>query len=169
MGCCGNTSSGRYEASLKQVPINEKEVVIKTDYKMNDGALFTGQMKHVKDDSFVKHGKGKQTWIDGASFDGEWRNGVASGVGHFQHANTDVYVGEFTNDKANGFGKYSHGSGQTYEGHWVDDLQDGSGTEILEDGSKYVGCFKNGKKNGLGSYKWNDKSSYSGEWVNNNI
>lgn len=125
MGCCGNSSIGKYDASLKQTPVDDKEVVTQTDYKMKDGAVYSGQMKHVNDEVYVKHGKGKQIWKDGAFFDGEWRNGVASGLGHFQHANKDVYVGEFMNDKANGFGKYTHASGQTYEGYWKDDLQDG--------------------------------------------
>ena len=152
--CCGNNSSEKYDSSLKQMPVDPKEVLYKTDYKMNDDAVYSGQMKPVKvngKDDFVKHGKGKQKWPDGAFFDGEWRNDKASGLGHYQHANKDVYIGEFTEDKANGYGTYTHASGQSYEGKWKNDLQDGDGIEVLEDGSKYVGKFNMGKKDGFGT------------------
>jgi len=28
---------------------------------------------------YIKHGKGTQTWPDGAKYDGDWRNGKAEG------------------------------------------------------------------------------------------
>ena len=56
----------------------------------------------------VKHGKGMQVWQDGARYEGDWRNGMAQGKGKFNHANGDVYEGEFYCDRANGFGVYIH-------------------------------------------------------------
>ena len=50
----------------------------------------------------IKHGKGTQTWPDGAKYTGEWRNGKAEGFGTFTHANSDVYAGDFKDDRANG-------------------------------------------------------------------
>ena len=47
---------------------------------------------------------------------------MAEGNGTFNHANGDVYSGEFYHDRANGFGKFIHLSGQTYIGHWLNDL-----------------------------------------------
>lgn len=60
---------------------------------------------------YIKHGKGVQIWPDGATYDGEWRNGMAEGVGTFNHANGDVYQGEFMQDRANGYGVYTHSNG----------------------------------------------------------
>ena len=60
---------------------------------------------------YIKHGKGEQTWVDGAKYNGDWRNGMAEGQGTFYHANGDVYTGEFYQDRANGFGVYVHSNG----------------------------------------------------------
>ena len=80
--------------------INEKEVVRKTDFQVGEGATYTGQMKEVPDSEtgqkvYIKHGKGTQIWLDGAKYEGDWRNGMAEGQGNFHHANGDVYTGEF--------------------------------------------------------------------------
>ena len=56
----------------------------------------------------LKHGKGVKKWLDGARYEGEWRNGFANGVGTFFHSNGDYYEGDFIDDKANGFGVYVH-------------------------------------------------------------
>lgn len=76
--------------------IDENEVEYKTNYEVGDGASFTGQMKKSLMDEngamiFIKHGKGVQIWPDGATYDGDWRDGMAEGVGTFNHANGDVY------------------------------------------------------------------------------
>ena len=72
----------------------------KTDYHVGDGATYTGQMKEVidgtsGDKNYIKHGKGTQIWLDGAKYEGDWRDGMAEGQGNFHHANGDVYTGEF--------------------------------------------------------------------------
>ena len=129
----------------KPEAVNEQELEYKTDQPLGEGAVYTGQMKKV-DGTYIKHGKGTQTWQDGAKYNGDWRSGMAEGEGVFYHANGDVYTGEFYQDRANGFGVYVHSNGQKYEGFWKNDMQDGPGKEELEDGSKYDGMFKDGKK-----------------------
>ena len=47
-------------------------------------------------------GKGKETYPDGASYDGDWIEGKWEGVGTFRWADGRVYVGEFKNDKQHG-------------------------------------------------------------------
>lgn len=43
-------------------------------------------------------------WNDGATYEGEWIDGMAFGFGRFTHINGDSYFGEWKNDKANGWG-----------------------------------------------------------------
>lgn len=96
--------------------MNEKDVEEKIDFSLPDGASYTGQMKKIyneqtKDTIWIKHGKGKQEWQDGAKYEGDWRNNMAEGEGTFYHANGDIYTGEFYQDRANGFGTYVHANG----------------------------------------------------------
>ena len=47
-----------------------------------------------------------------------------------QHADGDIFVGQWKENAAHGFGIYYHKKGQTtYGGQWVDDLQHGHGVE----------------------------------------
>ena len=59
----------------------------------------------------VQHGKGKQHWVDGADYEGEWRNGILQGDGVFNHPNGDIYRGSFHADRANGYGTYQYENG----------------------------------------------------------
>ena len=97
-------------------PIDEKDVINKIDLEIGEGAIYTGQVKSVNDNEtgkevFIKHGKGVQTWPDGAKYEGDWRYGFAEGQGNFHHKNGDVYTGEFIKDRATGFGIYTHANG----------------------------------------------------------
>lgn len=44
------------------------------------------------------------TWKDGATYQGHWVKGRASGYGKFIYPNGDHYIGEWLHDKANGWG-----------------------------------------------------------------
>ena len=64
-----NRLSKEEEAELEYVRV----------YKQSDGAIYTGQMKIiVKENKTLKiqHGRGKQIWTDGATYEGDWRNGI---------------------------------------------------------------------------------------------
>ena len=50
----------------------------------------------------VRHGKGKQKWLTGEVYEGEWREDKMNGYGKFIHGNNDLYEGYFIDDKANG-------------------------------------------------------------------
>jgi hypothetical protein len=46
---------------------------------------------------------------------------MAYGYGRLLHADGDVYIGEWLNDKAKGKGEYFHVNGAKYIGEWKDD------------------------------------------------
>jgi len=54
----------------------------------------------------------------GATYDGEWKEGVFHGDGNYVYANGDHFEGEFKNGKFNGFGRYTTSAGNTIEGEF---------------------------------------------------
>ena len=46
---------------------------------------------------------------------------MANGKGRLIHADGDVYIGEWLNDKAHGKGTYYHKDGASYVGEWFED------------------------------------------------
>ena len=85
-----------------------------------NGAKYRGQW--LKDSEEIRHGKGRQTWPDGACYEGMWVYNKANGQGTFWHVHGDRYEGEWVDDKAQGFGVYTHANGAKYEGYWKNDL-----------------------------------------------
>lgn len=71
------------------------------------------------------HGFGYQTWADGRS-----------------------YEGFFKEDKKHGYGIYVWNESNTYQGSWYDGKQHGYGRVILKEGKQKFGLWKNGKKLG---------------------
>ena len=54
-----------------------------------------------QNDSFnERNGRGVQQWKDGSVYEGYWRNNLAYGFGRLIHADGDVYVGEWQDDRA---------------------------------------------------------------------
>lgn len=56
---------------------------------------------------------------------------------------TEVYMGEWKNDKRSGFGVSERTSGLKYEGEWLDNLRHGYGCTTLPDGRKEEGKYRN--------------------------
>ncbi|XP_069507414.1 junctophilin-2 [Ambystoma mexicanum] len=56
---------------------------------------------------------------------------------------TEVYMGEWKNDKRSGFGMSERTSGLKYEGEWLDNLRHGYGCTTLPDGRKEEGKYRN--------------------------
>ena len=96
---------GEPEKEDNEEGLDNSIIVFKSNHSVDDGNVYTGSMKKVNG-QFLKHGKGKQQWVNGGVYDGYWHEDKMQGQGTFLHANKDLYVGEFDNDKANGFGKY---------------------------------------------------------------
>ncbi|XP_053545784.1 junctophilin-2 [Bombina bombina] len=56
---------------------------------------------------------------------------------------TEVYQGEWKNDKRSGFGVSERSSGLKYEGEWLDNLRHGYGCTVFPDGRKEEGKYRN--------------------------
>ncbi len=171
--------------------------MMKAEYEKNS---YTGYVTNYDDGygyytgnlvSGVRQGKGKITWYDGSTYDGEWNNGQKHGYGKSVWANGDTYVGEWKNhlmhgqgtyvwtngntytgqwenNKKSGQGKFTwKSSGFVYDGNWINDVRQGKGTMFFDNG-KYVGDWKDGERTGYGVYYWNDGSRHEGQWLNGN-
>ena len=64
---------------------------------VKEGRLYKGQWSKGTNQ---RDGVGIQLWADGSKYEGQWRNGKASGYGRMTHANGDIYEGYWLNDKA---------------------------------------------------------------------
>lgn len=65
------------------------------------------------------HGKGKMTWPDQSRYEGDYKNGKASGHGVEYLANGDKYIGEFDKELKHGAGVYYNTNDQTKrQGEW---------------------------------------------------
>jgi len=47
------------------------------------------------------------TWLNGNSFEGQWRFGKMDGYGKFLKENAYIYTGNFKFDKKHGYGRIS--------------------------------------------------------------
>ena len=73
------------------------------------GATYDGEMKelYLGDHGMkvVQHGQGKQTWIDGSSYEGQWVDGLQEGDGKQKWPDVDSeYQGEWKGGMKNGNG-----------------------------------------------------------------
>lgn len=93
----------------------------------------------------MKHGKGKLTFSNGTSYEGDFRQNNFEGFGTSVTKN-HKYVGSWKNGKMEGAGK----------SEWYNDAE-----ELME---SYEGQYKNGLKHGQGEYRWGNDRSYSGNW-----
>lgn len=82
-----------------------------------------------------RQGKGKQVYLDGSIYDGQWKNNLRNGKGSFKYPDKSLYLGE-----------------------WLDDFQDGQGTQTYAKGNylSYSGSWKKGKFYGVGTLKLSD-------------
>jgi len=73
-------------------------------------------------------------YLNGATYVGEFRNGLRHGHGTFTWTNGDRYVGEFRNDERHGQGTYTYTNGQRYVGEFTAGLRFGQGSLFSSDG-----------------------------------
>ena len=66
------------------------------------GCTFSGKFVH------GERVRGKFTWTDGDSYDGEWFNEQRHGVGTFKWADGSIYKGQWEEGLKNGFGKVQY-------------------------------------------------------------
>ena len=78
-----------------------------------------------------KHGKGKLTFEDGDTYEGE-KNNLMHGHGVFKWGiSRQTYQGDFEHDKITGKGVYTYPSGERYEGTFRNGYWHGQGKMIM--------------------------------------
>lgn len=98
------------------------------------------------------HGRGKITYSNGDSYDGQWNSSKFCGQGTYDYFVADEkYIGEFKNNNKHGKGTYFYADGSVYEGQWENDVQNGFGMYTNKDGDTYQGMWKDGQKSGEGT------------------
>ncbi len=90
-----------------------------------------------------KDGKGTYVFQDGATYIGEFKNGIMEGFGKLTDRFGNVYTGNFKNNKYDGVGKFER-----------------------TDGTKYIGEFKEGRRHGLGTQYYSATYKEKGRWEN---
>ena len=73
---------------------------------------------------------------------GDFRNGVAEGIGTYTYKNNDIYKGHFLNNKKEGKGVLYYKDGSKYIGMWKDNLKCGNGKLIKSNGDIYIENFQ---------------------------
>ena len=106
--------------------------------------------------------KGNEQYYQG-SFDSE---GKAHGKGIWIK-NSNIYFGNFSNDKFNGKGLFINTKGNYYFGEWKDNKIEGKGEFIIDSIETYKGNLKENKKNGTGVENYKNYDVYYGEFIDN--
>ena len=104
-----------------------------------------------------KNGQGTYTWADSEKFVGVWSNNKPR-MGTKYYPRGSKYVGEFKDWKRDGQGTYTWTNGDVYVGQYVNGERTGQGTYTFANGNKYVGQFKDNKYDGFGTLYNSDGS-----------
>ena len=95
-----------------------------------------------------KNGSGTETYEDGSSYVGVFKDGERNGQGTYTYGKGewegDKYVGDWKDGKQNGQGSYTWSNGEKYIGEFKDGKFHGQGTKTWSDGM-YVGKYRDGK------------------------
>jgi hypothetical protein len=95
-------------------------------------------------------------------FTGEFRDNRPNGFGTIVFPKGARYVGEISNGAMHGKGTYVHPNGTTYVGEFKSGLREGAGTLAIPGGANYSGDFRNDKRNGQGVYTYANGATYTG-------
>ena len=152
----------------------------------SNGSHYFGYFK----DDFFQDGIGKSVNSEGNIYFGQFKKGIANGIGHFTTKNGNKFEGYWSNNKLDGFGIISiknneqlysgelkkgmfNGIGKfnikkniIYEGEYNEGKMNGIGRLIYKNNKEYKGQFKEGNKNGYGIMTWLSGEKYEGEWNN---
>jgi hypothetical protein len=110
------------------------------------GSKYEGDWKYNKRDGF-----GVETWTDGDSYSGEWKEDMWHGKGLIIWASKgDKYEGEFKENMLEGYGVYTYASGEKYTGEFKQSKCHGRGFATFGSGDSFDGEYKDGRINGRG-------------------
>jgi hypothetical protein len=123
-----------------------------------------------------KHGIGRQIYIDGSIYEGEWHRGQRQGFGTItmigynsnsssNNSNNDyIYQGEWDHNIIHGKGYWKWYDGRCYIGDNWHGKRQGTGLHMTGLGESYYGTFNNNSFDGVGLFNYSDGSSYKGEF-----
>lgn len=114
--------------------------------------LFENNIEYYVFEGFLSKGRiegyGKLIMLsDGDTYEGNYANGKAHGLGHFFNDDGDHYEGHFKNGLRSGKGTYWYGPESKlfkYVGEWEDGKQNGEGTLFYRNGKTVSGHFIDG-------------------------
>jgi len=128
-----------------------------------DGSTYVGQMEDSK-----RHGQG--IWQSNTGqYDGQWQGDVQHGKGRQTWVDGRVYDGQFEFGKFAGTGRMVWNTPKgllTYEGEYKEDLKHGTGKFVWADGRSYDGEWQFGKRHGRGMYTNARLEQKVGYWLN---
>ena len=108
--------------------------------------------------------KDKRGYYNDHKYEGEIENGKPNGNGTWEMGNGATYVGQWVNGLREGLGtftwsKFGPKSGQSYEGEWVNNKRHGKGKMI------YESDIKDGFEGGVDEGNWIDGEMVIDEWT----
>ena len=114
-------------------------------YEKDKEGYFTDHKYEGEIENGKPHGNGTWTQMNGATYVGQFVNGLREGFGTFTWSSQgpesgSVYEGEYKNNRRNGKGKRTYGDGSILEGDWKDN-ELWNGTKYNKEGNisgKYV-------------------------------
>ena len=140
-----------------------KNTYFKGKITYNDGSFYLGEFSQ---EFNCREGYGKILYLNGESYEGEWKNDVFYGFGIYSWPNGDKYIGEWVNSIRQGIGIFICNE-NIYKGEFKNDLIDGFGIQNYLTGDEYKGQSLKGEREGIGIYKWKNGSEFMGCWKNN--
>lgn len=158
--------------TLRQIA-EEIEVIMKNSQQFKAFSTPGRKMKEIADSQCkyigetlgtVKDGYGKQTWSNGDTYEGQWKNGKQHGWGVNRWEDGSCFVGNYVQDIKEGAGKYDWEDDTRYMGNWKDNAMHGFGTYTWPDGRSYQGEWRDNLMQGFGIYTHADGKCYEGGW-----
>jgi len=133
---------------------------IGTFYHRGGSTIYKGQWT-----ADLQDGYGVESWSEGASFEGSFRNGQKEGWGCYHWVDGSVYEGRWMDNVIHGTGAYLGIDGRkSFQGEWRESVIHGIGHYQWNKGREYCGEYKNDRKHGFGIFRWPDGRKYEGFW-----
>lgn len=136
--------------------------------KLPDGGKHKSKLAPIKEESHIEHDD-KHIHLrlpNGNTYMGEVKGNLPHGRGKEIFINGDVYTGDFFEGKRHGDGTYEKRDEFIYVGSFKNNKFEGKGKKLFINGNKFEGLFKNGKEEGTGVLRdAQDNLIQHGMWI----